>query len=490
MFAHWTFGRRITVGFALVIALTIIVGIIAALALQNVVASKDRVITVDSPLMVQATQLQTVRQTLTSSFRNFLLSNDPDDLQTLKNTRANFDATVTALRSDANTDQAAKLVGDIQTQFTAYNTAVDTIVTLRQSGTPIADALNAYTTQVTPMGTALSAAITAYLSHRQSTLDASRQDSSNEAASAAWLIIGVVVTAIVIAALVAFFLGRSLNRQIGTAVGHVQSSSAELHAAANQQATGVKEQATSMSEISTTINELLATSRQIAESAQRVTHIAEQTTDATGAGRATVERATASIAEITRQMDTVVGHMLELGKKSQQIGAVLDIVTELAEQTNILSINATIEAAGAGEAGKRFSVVADEIRKLADRVGGSAKEVRGMIEDMRSSVNTTVMATETGSKAVDSGSRQFAEVAAVFTGIATLVATTGEAAREIELSTKQQATAVEQVNVAIVNVAQATRETEASAGQTTQTASELAATSRSLLRLVQAEAAV
>lgn len=170
-------------------------------------------------------------------------------------------------------------------------------------------------------------------------------------------------------------------------------------------------------------------------------------------------------------MDTVVGHMLELGKKSQHIGAVLDIVTELAEQTNILSINATIEAAGAGEAGKRFSVVADEIRKLADRVGGSAKEVRGMIEDMRSSVNTTVMATETSSKAVDSGARQFAEVAAVFTAIATLVATTGEAAREIELSTKQQATAVEQVNVAIVNVAQATRETEASAGQTTQTAS-------------------
>jgi len=194
-------------------------------------------------------------------------------------------------------------------------------------------------------------------------------------------------------------------------------------------------------------------------------------TPATPSGRATVERATASVAEITRQMDTVVGHMLELGKKSQHIGAVLDIVTELAEQTNILSINATIEAAGAGEAGKRFSVVADEIRKLADRVGGSAKEVRGMIEDMRSSVNTTVMATETSSKAVDSGARQFAEVAAVFTAIATLVATTGEAAREIELSTKQQATAVEQVNVAIVNVAQATRETEASAGQTTQTAS-------------------
>src|SRR6185312_9715141 len=103
--------------------------------------------------------------------------------------------------------------------------------------------------------------------------------------------------------------------------------------------------------------------------------------------------------------------MLDLGKKSQQIGAVLDIVAELAEQTNILAINATIEAAGAGDSGKRFAIVADEIRKLADRVGGSTKEVRGLIDDVRSAVNTTVMTTETGSKAVDATGKQFGDVA-------------------------------------------------------------------------------
>ncbi len=181
--------------------------------------------------------------------------------------------------------------------------------------------------------------------------------------------------------------------------------------------------------------------------------------------------------------------MLTLGKKSQEIGSVLDIVSELAEQTNILSINATIEAAGAGEAGKRFAVVADEIRKLADRVAESAKEIRVLIDDVRSSVNTTVMATETGSKAVDSGSQQFGDVAAAFKQIARLVATTTEAAREIELSTKQQSTAVEQVNLAIANVSQATKESEASTGQTLQTVSQLASLSKDLLRLVQTRAA-
>jgi methyl-accepting chemotaxis protein len=181
--------------------------------------------------------------------------------------------------------------------------------------------------------------------------------------------------------------------------------------------------------------------------------------------------------------------MLELGKKSQQIGAVLDIVSELAEQTNILAINATIEAAGAGESGKRFAVVADEIRKLADRVGGSTKEIRTLIDDVRSAVNTTIMATETGSKAVDAGARQFDGVASAFKHIGGLVSTTTEAAREIELSTKQQTSAVEQVNAAAASVGQASKETETSSGQTLLTASQLAVLSKDLLRIIQPQAA-
>jgi CHASE3 domain sensor protein len=295
---------------------------------------------------------------------------------------------------------------------------------------------------------------------------------------------GSVGGCLLVAALGAL-IAQSLSRQVAAAVHHIQSSSAELQSAAGQQATGAKEQATAVSEITTTISELLATSRQIAESAQRVAQISERTVRAALAGDSTVEKGNESVSAIRHHVGLIVTHMLELGKKSQEIGVVLDIVSELAEQTNILAINATIEAVGAGDAGRRFSVVADEIRKLSDRVAGSTKEIRGLIDEMRSAVNTTIMTTETGSKAIEAGSKQFSDVASAFNLISAEVSTTTEAAREIELSTKQQATAVEQVNVAMNNVAQVTKETEVSTMQTQRTASELAGLSRDLLRIVQ-----
>jgi methyl-accepting chemotaxis protein len=110
-----------------------------------------------------------------------------------------------------------------------------------------------------------------------------------------------------------------------------------------------------------------------------------------------------------------------------------------------------------------------------------------MIEDVRSAVNTTVMATEAGSKAVDVGTAQVLEMATAFRQIASLVGTTTDAAREIELSTKQQTTAVEQVNVAITTAASATRETETSAAETLQTANRLTGLSTTLLGIVQAK---
>jgi methyl-accepting chemotaxis protein len=484
-----TFAQKLAGGFAAVVLLALAVAGVAVYALREVVDGKDRVIDFAAHRMVLSERLNTLSYTKANDARAFLMTRDPRYLESLRATRLRFRAVLDELHGAVQAPEAKRLLEVVSEAEDAHQRGVESIITRSATDRSMQVTGLAIEKEVRPLREVLNRSIEAFLQFEERRLVEGRDASTADAGRAIRLVLSLAALAAVLAMALSFLLARALGRQISDAVRHVQSSSSELQAAAGQQATGAKEQATAMTEITTTITELLATSRQISESARRVASIAADTAAAARAGDATVQKSQETVGSIRRQTDLIVSHMLELGRKSQQIGGVVDVVNELAEQTNILAINATIEAAGASDAGRRFAAVAEEIRKLADRVASSTKDIRALVEEVRSAVNSTVMATEGGSKAVDAGTRQFAEVAASFGHIAGLVTTTTEAAREIELSTKQQSTAVEQVNLAIANVAQATRESEASSGQTLQTASQLAEMSRGLARLVQRDAA-
>jgi methyl-accepting chemotaxis protein len=480
----WTFGKKIAAGFAIAFMLLAAIGFAAYRSIATL--TKTSYLVTHSHLVMEniAGALSQLKDAEIGQ-RGFVITGDDTFLEPYRSGTGSLAQIFKDLRElTADNQNQQKRIDEAEPLMTSKLAELKRSIDLRRSG-GFEPAMKLVVSGEGKTSMDGLRRVLGQMAGEERGLLKQRADEVEAAARSATLTINAgTLLALAFVSGVGWFLTQTLSRQIGAAVGQVRSSSAELQAASTQQATGSKEQATATSEISTTISELLATSRQITESAQRVAQSAEQTATAARAGDETVETAHESIAGIRRQVDLVVNHMLVLGKTSQQIGAVLEIVSELAEQTNILAINATIEAAGAGESGKRFAVVAEEIRKLADRVAGSTKEVRGLIDDVRSAVNTTVMATETGSKAVDAGSKQFGHVADSFKQIADLVVITTEAAREIELSTKQQMTAVEQVNVAIRKVAQASKETEASSGQTQQTASQLAFLSRDLLRLV------
>jgi methyl-accepting chemotaxis protein len=489
MIDNWTFGRKIAGGFAIALVLLITIGAVSYRSFVKLATTSEWVTHTHEVLEHVAGVLGQLKDAEIGQ-RGYIVTGDETFLEPYQTGSATVSNVVKELRKlTADNPNQQKRLDAIEPLIAAKLAELKETIDLRRKGD-----LDG-TVKIVKGGEGKRymddlRRILDEMDNEERGLLAQRAEEAEAAARGAQSVIvfGTLLCVLLVTA-AGFLITRSLTRQIGSSVGQIQSSSTELQAAANQQATATKEQATAMGEIGTTISELLATSRQIAESAQRVAQIAGQTAAAARSGDATVATAHDSITNIRKQVDLIVNHMLELGKKSQQIGAVLDIVAELAEQTNILAINATIEAAGASEAGKRFAVVADEIRKLADRVAGSTKEIRGLIDEVRSSVNTTIMTTEGGSKSVDAGARQFSEVAAAFAEIAGLVGTTTEAAREIELSTKQQATAVEQVNVAITSAAQATKETEASSGQTLQTAVELGTLSRALIRIVHPQTA-
>jgi methyl-accepting chemotaxis protein len=481
-----TLGRQLGIGFTTVITLVVALGFVSILTSRRVVAAKDAVIAEDMPRALDVQRMRAAAERKGSMARAYLLTGEQPFIEAGQEARRELISLADRIRPGLPTEGRGLLETVLRIEK-EHETQTEVVQAMRAANEPNAAIVTAFDQRVVPRREALDSALRDLSAFQARDLEAARVAASEIASTATLVLLLIAGLGISLAIVLAVLLARRITQQIGTAVGQVQSSSAELQAAANQQATSAKEQATAMAEITTTITELLVTSRQIAESAQRVASIATQTASSARTGDATVDTASQSIGAIRQQVDLVVTHMLALGKKSQEIGSVLDLVSELAEQTNILAINATIEAAGAGDAGKRFGVVADEIRKLADRVTISSKEIRTLIDDVRAAVNTTVMATETGSKAVDTGKKQFTDVTSAFKHIANLVGTATEAAREIELSTKQQTSAVEQVNIAIANVAQTTRESEASSSQTLQTAVQLNNLSRDLRGLVEAD---
>jgi methyl-accepting chemotaxis protein len=488
MLRTWPIGRKIAAGFAGIVALAILVAGIGVFGLRRVVAEEEQLISVHAQLVQDAQRLHISFERKIAEVRGFFFTRDDHFVGLMKEGRASYLAILERLRSNVRTDEGRRQLDEIQRLEAEHQAGLDRAIALLKAKEDPEKVAGLMRQGLAPGREAIHQHFQDFVAREQRLLDEAKAAAASHAASAQALVLGAMVAVVALAASLAIVLARMISRQVGTAVQQVQGSSTELRSAATQQASGAKEQSGAMTEVATTINELLATSRQIAESAKRVAAIAEKTASSGRSGESAMSTALESLAGIRRQVDLVVGHMLDLGKRSQQIGGVLEIINELAEQTNILAINATIEAAGASESGRRFSVVADEIRKLADRVSGSTKEIRGLIEEIRAAVNTTVMATESGSKAVDAGVREVEQVARSFKEIVTLVGTTTEAAREIELSTRQQASGVEQVNIAITGVAQSTRETESSSSQMLQTASQLSSLATDLMRLVEPRA--
>jgi methyl-accepting chemotaxis protein len=484
MATTWTFGRKVGGGFAISVIALLVVGAMGYHTSKSLIANDEAVAHSHlvrrqlAILLLEAVNAETGQ-------RGFVIAGKDEFLEPYNTGVPNMEAAYAQLRTlTADNPNQQRRLDEARGLIDARLREMTDIIAQRRTSAEAAIATISTGAAKHTMD-ALRRVVADMDAEEATLLETRRIEAEESTRVTTAVILWGSIGAIVLTVLVGWLITGSLTKQIGGSARNLQSSAAELQAAANQQASGATEQATAMTEVATTISELLATSRQIAESSQRVAHIASETAMTARTGIATVGKGNDAVATVRRQVDLIVTHMGDLGRKSQQVGSVLDIVQELAEQTNILAINATIEAAGAGESGRRFGVVADEIRDLADRVGASTKEIRTMIEDVRGAVNSTVMVTEAGSKAVDAGAMQVAEMASAFTQIASLVATTTDAAREIELSTKQQATAVEQVNEAITSAAQATRESEASTAQTLQTSRQLTNLSTQLTQIVQ-----
>jgi methyl-accepting chemotaxis protein len=234
----------------------------------------------------------------------------------------------------------------------------------------------------------------------------------------------------------------------------------EIFQISTQQATGATEQAASIQEVASTSKEIAATAGRIAQRSEEVSKTAEKTSEASAKGKDYMTSVVEGMENIKERVTNVSQRILELGEQSQEISSVINIINEISEQTTLLAFNAAIEAAGAGEAGRRFSVVAGEVRRLAGRTLEATKMVREMVETIQRLTNQIVMLSEEEMKTVENGSHLVQSMGEYFGYILSMVETTTQAAVEIKLSTQQQSTASEQMASTLMEITQVVSESE------------------------------
>jgi methyl-accepting chemotaxis protein len=251
---------------------------------------------------------------------------------------------------------------------------------------------------------------------------------------------------------------RELVQELNESISVLAASSEEILAVTTQVAASTQETATAISEIATTVAEVKQTAILAGGKSQAVAESTERTRQVAEGGRQALDETLKGMRQIREQMQAVAESIMRLGEQSQTIGEIVASVNDLAEQSNLLGVNASIEAVKAGEAGKGFSVVAQEVKTLAEQSKLATAQVRGILGEIQKAMSKAVLQAEQGSKTVENG-YQRAEVSGE--AIRTLggsIEESSEMALQIAATSQQQMIGMDQIGSAMENIRQASQD--------------------------------
>jgi methyl-accepting chemotaxis protein len=255
-----------------------------------------------------------------------------------------------------------------------------------------------------------------------------------------------------------FYTLRALTSKLQDEMNLLASAGAEMRSCVNIASSGTAETATAVNETTTTIEELKQTAQLSADKAKNVSEVSSQALNLLQNSETAVETNIQGMQKIHNEMATISDSIIKLSAFSHAIGQIIDSVNDLAEQSNLLAVNAAIEAAKAGEQGKGFAVVAQEVRSLAEQSKQATVKIRGILNDIQNATSSAVMATEQGSKAVTNGMQHSKETNEAIHSIAEHIRKMVQAASQIALSSEQQFVGVKQVTVAMGNIKDASEQ--------------------------------
>jgi methyl-accepting chemotaxis protein len=273
---------------------------------------------------------------------------------------------------------------------------------------------------------------------------------------------------------------RHVIGEISDTASHLASSSVELSATVTEITKRVDEQAGKANQVATASTEMSQTVLDIAKNSSDIASSSQGTLKTAEEGAAVVGKTVEEVQEIAETVEDLAKMMTSLGDRSKQIGDIVGVIQDIADQTNLLALNAAIEAARAGEQGRGFAVVADEVRKLAEKTAKSTSEIRDMIKAIQEETERAVLSMGEGTKKVESGVRLATEAGVALNNIVSSVNGLQGMVQQIASATEEMSTVSEEISSDIEVIATVSRETSAGSTQIAQEADNLSRMSAEL----------
>lgn len=282
-------------------------------------------------------------------------------------------------------------------------------------------------------------------------------------------------------------MSKSLRNMIGSVTetsGEIVSASGQISSAAEQMAAGAKQQTDQTAQVSTAIEEMTATVIETSKNAAEVSEVATKASEVATTGSEIVAETISGMQKIENVVRSSAKAIGELAKSADQIGEITGVIDDIADQTNLLALNAAIEAARAGEQGRGFAVVADEVRKLAERTTKATAEITGMIKGIQSETSEAVISMEEGTTQVEAG-RELADKAGdSLQEILSMNQRVMGMIQQIATAAEQQSAAAEEISRSVDQIANVTQETAKGAADSASESEKLNHRAEGLAKLV------